>query len=185
MEEHTHDEVVVSVAPPGAELAEWRQPGFAGRSSIAAGPLLAAIPEIEAALRVGDTVRLVGPHSVLNGIHNGTLHFVETSTGQIGTVADGGGKFAGQIRFRHVDALVPTVAAGFQVASAVTLQYYLQNILDRLESLSAQVDRVFELLTETAAAEITSAARCCEDLEALLRTTGSLSAHDLDRLAIA
>jgi hypothetical protein len=102
----------------------------------------------------------------------------------LGSVVDNG-KIVGQARFRPCSAIGPGLAAGFQVASAITLQYYLNEITSQLASIEGAVDRIYEFLSETALAEIMNASRTSEDLAAILSGSGTLEPHDLTRLVNA
>lgn len=156
---------------------EWAP--TAERTIMPVGQLVAVLPGIEEAMRAGQVYHLVG--RIPPGLHH------MQSGGLLGTLVDGNNKIAAQARFVKADAapIAAGVAATFQIASAITLQYYLNEMVNRLDSIEAAVNRVMEFLTETALAEITNAYRASEDLATILVSTGTLEPHDLTRLVSA
>jgi hypothetical protein len=106
-------------------------------------PLVAAMPSIGQALATGNVVRIVGPSNLLDGIRNGTFRYLEGAKGHFGTVIGKDGHIVGQVQFHEPTAMMHTASAlaAFQLASAVTLQYYLQRIDAHLEEITTLVKR--------------------------------------------
>jgi hypothetical protein len=116
-----------------------------GGAPLAAGPILEGAAGLRRALQAGDIVRVLGPPEVLEGLNGGGLELIRSGPGNLGVVRDAATKdFAGQLRLGEVEfsgVAAPALAA-FQVASAVTLQYYLARIDRQLGAISRDLEAV-------------------------------------------
>jgi len=142
---------------------------------IAAGAVLQAVPDVFRAMQGGKIMRLISdPEGPLNK-------------------ATGGGVYASvrvesgfdNLRFRRGPENVRVVAApaaAFQVASAVTLQYYLNTITAQLESLQRGVRDLKEWHQAEEQAEIESAEESCSEIGALLSAGTPLDTSDVVKL---
>lgn len=154
--------LVVSVVP---RRAGWRR--LRGSTPIALSPILRAVPEILHALQSGDMVRIVGARELLDGIKTGTLRYMQGEAGHFTTVIDQNGRIVGQVQLEASRfAQTGRALAVFQVASAITLQYYLQRFDERLDAISSAVRKARE---HAAWAEVSramlEAPRFAEDLQ--------------------
>ena len=134
-----------SVGPVVVSRGPKRIPGARRLHEIDFDPalLIAALPSIAAALEAGDAVRIVGSAELLDGLKSGALSFMPGPDGSYGTVVDTAHRIAGQVQFEPDSALIhtATAAAAFQLASAVTLQYYLHRIDTRLGEIEGLIKR--------------------------------------------
>jgi hypothetical protein len=175
----------VWVAPASATIDDEVSRDQA-RTPIAVGPAVSALLDLAQTVQTQSLLTVVGPQHLLDGIKSGTLRVLSTSTGKTGTVVDVlTGKVVGQLRFRGAPIAVPTVATLFQIASAVTLQYYLHEITARLNALSTQLGHVMELVEGTARAELDVAFTESAELAETLDRFGHLSERDFPKLVAA
>lgn len=148
------------------------------------------VPTIANALSRGEIVRVIGPQHLIDGLKTGALQNTVTSTGAIGIVKGPDGKFVGHLRFESAsEARVPAKVAGplllFQVASAVTMQYYLHQITSRLVEIQRGIDDLKATLRAQSVGAIRTAAAMCEELEGLASHDGHLRSRDHTRLVVA
>lgn len=112
---------------------------------VAIGQLLSSVPQLAMALSAGDVVRIVGKRELIDGIRSGAYRYMEGAQGHLSGVVDQQGKLVGHVNLQH--SALPTVAkaaAVFQLASALTLQYYLQRFDERLTHLTELVKKARE-----------------------------------------
>lgn len=121
------------------------------------------VPGIAQALASGRQVRIVGPQDLLDGLRTGAYTLTKDSTGFSGIVRGVDGKIVGHLRFERVGWVAASAAAVFQVASAVTLQYYLYAIEGRLRAILDEVQDLRRFLELRADAELDGAAGLIED----------------------
>lgn len=155
---------------------------------VAAGAFVQAAMQTQQALRPGQVMQVIGPDHLIHGLQSGAYHLVETTTGAIGTVRDSTG-FVGNLRFdsniESAASSIAGVAAGFQVASAITLQYYLARIDSQLVEIDRQVRGLRQDLLDEEKGSIDAAREASEDLEAALLAVGKLEEQDRLRLSHA
>lgn len=141
------------------------------------------------ALQSGKVVRVLGPKHLLKGLEKRTLELVPTETGKLGTVRGASSKrFAGQLRLGEGGAAQTaklTVSAGFAVASAVTMQYYLASIDAKLGSIRYGLEGLQSDFLDEQLGTIDSARDACFQLREVFERTGRLSSGDLARLVHA
>lgn len=156
---------------------------------IAVQQLAQSSKAVRDALHSGRVIRVLGPKHLLKGLDSGSLELVSTSTGKVGTVRDATSKrFAGQLRLGKggaANAAKMTVSAGFAVASAVTMQYYLASIDSKLGSLRHGLEGLQSDVLDEQLGKIDSAHEVCRELQQVLERTGRLGSHDLSRLVHA
>ena len=167
-----------------------------GLPSIAANPALLgaaqlhAAAQIQGALAAGQVVRVFGPPGLLEGIAAKTLEMVPSSGGNLGAVREiGGTGFVGQLRFgdletQSVPKLNPALA-GFQFASAVTLQYYLARIDRQLGEIDKEIRGTRQDIRDERYGRIEAARKQCELAERILARATGLGNHDARRLDLA
>lgn len=139
----------------------------------------------EAALTAGKTMRVIGPESVLAGLNAGSLELVHSAAGNLGTVRNVTGKrLAGHLRFGDLGEAAPgaQALAAFQLASAVTLQYYLARIDRQLGEIVAAVSELKEIENVNRYGTIEAARSRCLTVEKVLARTGVVGDHDRSAL---
>ncbi len=139
----------------------------------------------DSAIRAGQMMRVVGPESVLAGLNSGSLELIHSAGGNLGTargVVDKG--FAGNLRFGDLgDAASATQAlAAFQLASAITLQYYLARIDRQLGEISTAVSQLKQIENDNRYGTIEAARARCQTVEKVLASTGVVGGHDRSAL---
>jgi hypothetical protein len=155
--------------------------------AIAIDRILQAVPELAKAVRGGKIMRVIGgPSGPLWEVDGGVLATVRGEKGIVGHL-----RFDGPPKDVRV---VAAPAAAFQLASAVTLQYYLDTITNQLESLQFGIADVKEWLSAEARAELDAAEQNCADIARHLTAGATLrvddrvklnSAHDVARRRFA
>lgn len=167
--------------------------------SIAANPALLgaaqihAAAQIQGALQAGHVVRVVGPPDVLKDLASGALEMVRSSdgTGYLGVLhREGSPGFAAQLRFagKPETQSVPnpnSALAGFQFASAVTLQYYLARIDRQLGEIDKEIRSTRQDIRDERYGRIEAARKQCELAERILAGASGLGNHDALRLDLA
>ena len=167
--------------------------------SIAANPALLgaaqihAAAQIQGALQAGHVVRVVGPPDVLKDLASGALEMVRSSdgTGYLGALhREGSPGFAAQLRFagKPETQSVPnpnSALAGFQFASAVTLQYYLARIDRQLGEIDKEIRGTRQDIRDERYGRIEAARKQCELAERILAGASGLGNHDALRLDLA
>jgi len=144
-------------------------------SAIAINRVMQAAPELAKAVRGGKIMRVIGgPSGPLWEVDGGVLATVRGEKGIVGHL-----RFDGPPKDVRV---VAAPAAAFQVASALTLQYYLNTITSQLESLQFGIVDIKEWLSTEARAEIDAAEQGCADIARHLAAGTSLRADDLVKL---
>lgn len=177
--------VQVLDAPESALFARADQRTNGHAPPVAVGAFATTLASAGLALQSGQVLQVIGPPHLLAGLRDGSYRLLETSTGHIGTVADQSG-IVGHLRFGNS---APTAAQGalaaFQLASAVTLQYYLARIDAQLVAIDRQLKSIQQDLLDETFGEIETARENCVDLEEALRELGAIGDLDLQRLAHA
>lgn len=184
--------------PPGemeVAVLERDDSVLAGSGSAATPPPIAVQQLAQSSKAIGDAlhsgkvVRVLGPKHLLKGLDKGSLELVSTSTGKVGTVRDAASKrFAGQLRLGQggaANAAKLTVSAGFAVASAVTMQYYLASIDSKLGSIRHGLDGLQSDVLDEQLGKIDSAHDVCRELQEVFERAGRLGSQDLSRLVNA
>jgi hypothetical protein len=146
---------------------------------VAAGPILEALASVGAAMQVGSLVRITGSASLLEGLADGSLHLVRSGDAFLASAAGTDGRFFGQVRLSPASGSGAAAAAGFQVASVITLQYYLHQISSSLHRMESQLDVVVAGQLHEITGRLRAAAGLVEDVSA---HAGPLSALDEERL---
>lgn len=154
--------------------------------SIAANPaLLGAAQLIQGALMAGKVVRVVGPPDIMQGLAAGTLEMVPSSGGNLGIVRDvATKKWIRPARFEDVPNLNAALA-GFQLASAVTLQYYLARIDRQMREIEKEIRGARQDIRDERYGRIEAARKQCELAERILAGATGLGNHDARRLDLA
>ena len=153
--------------------------------SFAGAPALLGGVEVLKALQSGGVVRVLGPQHLLAGLDRGTLEMVPSAGGLLGTVRDTTSKqFAGNLRLGDLEGANPMAPAlaGFQLASALTLQYYLARIDGQLNRILEEVLGGRQDLRDERYGRIEAARRRCATAERVLLETGNLGQQDRNRL---
>ena len=167
------------------------EPDFSGHHPppIAVQQLAQSSKAIGDALHSGKVIRVVGPKHLLKGLETRSLELVPTSTGKVGTVRSATSKrFVGQLRLGQggaANAAKLTVSAGFAVASAVTMQYYLASIDAKLGSIRHGLEGLQSDVLDEQLGKIDSAHDVCRELQQVFERTGRLGRQDLSRLVHA
>jgi hypothetical protein len=137
-------------------------------------------------------VRVFGSKEILDGLAAGALEMVPArSAGSLGVVREVGSKhFAGQLRFagKPQTQSVPNpnpALAGFQLASAVTLQYYLARIDRQLGAIDKEIRGTRQDIRDERYGRIEAARKQCELAERILAGATGLGNHDARRLDLA
>ena len=170
-----------------------------GLPLIAANPALLgaaqvhAAAQIQGALQAGQVVRVVSPPDVLRDLAEGALKMVEASdgSGYLGALTrEGSPGFAKQLRFegKPETQSIPNVnpaLAGFQFASAVTLQYYLARIDRQLGEIDKEIRGTRQDIRDERYGRIEAARKQCELAERILAGAPGLGNHDALRLDLA
>lgn len=138
----------------------------------------------------GDTVmRVVGSDALLAGLASGKLELVQSGAGHLGTVRDAASKdWAGHLRFDGPSdgpGAGAGALAGFQIASAVTLQYYLARIDRQLGDIEETCARIADVGSNARYAAIETARRRCASIERALGASSKIGEHDAQLLGLA
>ena len=143
---------------------------------IAVGEILKAVPDLFDAVQGGKIMRLISdPAGPLTKAKAGGV--LGSARGDKGIIQN--------LRFKGNPENVRIVAAPaavFQIASAVTLQYYLNTITEQLESLQRGIGDVKEWLRGNELAEVETAEQSCSDIAAHMSAGTPLHAADLVKL---
>lgn len=170
---------------PGNEIAvhieEMTGEGFPDGPHllVAAGPILEALASAGVTMQAGSLIRLTGSTAVLEGLADGSLHLLKSGDGFLSSAANVDGRIVGQLRVAPAPTTAVRFAAGFQVASAITLQYHLHQITSSLHRLEGRLDVVIAGQLHEITGRLQAAAGTVEDVTA---HTGQLSALDEERL---
>jgi hypothetical protein len=152
------------------------QEGTARVPPIAIAEILHAAPDLLNAVRGGKVMRLISdPVGPLTQARAG---------GVLGSVR-GEKTIVQNLRFEGGPKDVRVIAApaaAFQLASAVTMQYYLNTITKQLESLQHGIGDVKEWLRGEELAEVESADQSCADVASYLSAGATLHTADLVKL---
>lgn len=155
---------------------------------MAANPIVAGVAELNSALRSGQVVQVIGPAPLLEGLADKSLELIHSGGGHLGTLRDAGTKdFAGHLRFGDTqaqNAAAPALAA-FQVASAVTLQYYLARIDRQLGEIHHEVRGIRQDTRDARYGKIETARGKCTSIENVIAATGTLGTNDVRRFDLA
>jgi hypothetical protein len=116
------------------------------------------------------------------------LELIRSGPGNLGVARDVASKdFAGQLRFGGVEfsgVLAPALAAS-EVASAVTLQYYLARIDRQLSAITADLEAIRSDTRDDRYGTIETARSKCASVERVLTLTGTIGEQDALRLELA
>lgn len=167
-------------------------PPIVANSALLGAAQLHAGAEIQGALQAGQVVRVFGSKEILDGLAAGALEMVPAkSGGSLGVVREvGSTDFAGQLRFagnpetQSVPSPNPALA-GFQFASAVTLQYYLARIDRQLGEIDKEIRGTRQDIRDERYGRIEAARKQCELAERILAGATGLGNHDARRLDLA
>ena len=167
-------------------------PSIAGNPALLGAAQVHAAAQIQGALQAGHVVRVFGSKEILDGLATGALEMVPAkSGGSLGVVRKAGTTaFAGQIRFEGNPEMqsVPNpnpALAGFQFASAVTLQYYLARIDRQLGEIDKEIRGTRQDTRDERYGRIEAARKQCELAERILAGASGLGNHDALRLDLA
>ena len=167
-------------------------PSIAANPALLAAAQLHAAAQIQGALQAGQVVRVFGSKEILDGLAAGALEMVPAkSGGSLGVVREvGSTNFAGQLRFagKPETQSVPNpnpALAGFQFASAVTLQYYLARIDRQLGEIDKEIRGARQDIRDERYGRIEAARKQCELAERILAGATALGNHDARRLDLA
>ncbi|MCW2984733.1 MAG: hypothetical protein JWR63_2303 [Conexibacter sp.] len=165
-------------------------PSIAANQALLGAAQVHAAAQIQGALQAGQVVRVFGPPGLLEGLAAKTLEMVPSSGGNLGAVREvGGSGFVGQLRFGDLETQnVPNpnlALAGFQFASAVTLQYYLARIDRQLGVIDKEIRGTRQDTRDERYGRIEAARKQCELAERILAGTSGLNNHDARRLDLA
>lgn len=145
---------------------------------LAIDQLLKAAPDVATAVHGGKVMRVIGgPAGPLWQVDGGVLATVRTDKGIVGHL-----RFAGPPEDVRV---IAAPAAAFQLASAVTLQYYLNTITKQLESLQRGIGDIKHRLADNERAEIEAAEHSCSDVARHMAAGSRLRTDDLVKLNAA
>ena len=165
--------------PPDAALFARADADLPPTRSVpaAAHQALAAVPQLKDAVLGGKVVQILNPEVLKHG------ELVKTAGGNLGVIRDGK-KFTAQLRLGEPKNLrtVAAPAAAWQIAGAITLQYYLVRINQQLRRVEGQVKAVRQDLRNKSFGKVMAAFDACHDLEEQLFSDWYLSENDLDRL---
>lgn len=150
-------------------------------SLFALDKVLAAIPTIGVALKGGQYVRILNPEALALGDQ-----LKSTAGGFLGAVY-GEKSIVTQLRFTKPQSVAAVAApiAVFQVASAVTGQYYLDRINKQMMTIETQVRQVRVEHRNATYGEIAAAAEACQELEEAFSRSLSLNTDERTRLVHA
>lgn len=155
---------------------------------VAANPLVAGADGLYRALRAGNIMRVVGPPEVLEGLESGALELVKSGSHNLGIARDAVTKeFVAPLDFGDIEpsSVAGPALAAFQMASAVTLQYYLARIDRQLGEISRELDAVRADTQDDRFGKIETARDKCSTVERVLTVTGTVGAQDALRLELA
>ncbi|MDP9331872.1 MAG: hypothetical protein M3Q30_00975 [Actinomycetota bacterium] len=139
------------------------------------GELVELVPQISEMLNRGDQlVRIVGSKELLDGIRHNTLHYMRGELGHTTAVLDQNSRIVGHVWLQpaEVSSVLAPAAAVFQIASAITLQYYLQRFDQQLTEISLSVRKARE---HAAWAEIARAALETAEIAEAIQRHGPLA----------
>jgi uncharacterized membrane protein YkvA (DUF1232 family) len=166
-------------------------PSIAANPALLGAAQLHAAAQIQGALQAGQVVRVLGPPELLKGLADRTLEMVPSrSGGNLGIVRHTTGKdFAGHLRFGDPEThSVPNMnpaMAGFQFASAITLQYYLARMDRQLCEIDKEIRGTRQDIRDERYGRIEAARKQCELAERILAKATALGNHDARRLDLA
>lgn len=158
-----------------------------GRMPKAWNQAVQTLPNVATALKKGELVRIIGPDHLVEGLAKGDMAHTITKSGVIGVVKGPDGKFVGHLRFESAGnpATVAGPLAVFQIASAVTMQYYLHQMTTRLVSIEQGIDDIKATLSAQTGAKISTGARTCTKFEPFIEGEVELEAADQREIAHA
>jgi hypothetical protein len=87
-----------TIAPLMITTGERRPPQRRRRRVVDPEPLLRALPSVAHAVDAGRAVRIVGPRNLLDGIADGSLHYLKGAEGNYGVVADTNNQIVGSVQ---------------------------------------------------------------------------------------
>lgn len=147
-------------------------------SLVAVDKAIAAIPAIGLALKGGKVARILNPEALAQGRQ------LKSAKGGNLSLIYGEKSIVTQLRYgdtRNV-ATVAAPLAVFQVASAITGQYYLDRINGQLIAVEGQISRFRIEHRNATYGDITAAAEACAELEEGFSRSLALTADDRTRL---
>lgn len=171
-----HGEVLTGeIVDAGAAILQPASGSTRRVPPVAVDRILQAAPDVIAAVHGGKIMRVIGgPSGPLWKVDGGVLATVRGEKGIVGHL-----RFDGPPKDVRI---VAAPAAVFQVASAVTLQYYLNTITSQLESLQHGIADIKELLSTDERAELEAAEQSCADVARHLAAGTALRSDDLVKL---
>jgi len=137
-------------------------------------------------LQAGQLFRVVGPPDLVAKVASGAYKMVQTTTGTLGTVANGSGKFVGQLRFASNGAALPVLAPmlAYQVLHALVGTQQLNEINQRLAKIEHTLQELYVRHEATVLGDIHYAVNVLDDvLESRMRT-GIFTPDAIARLAL-
>lgn len=143
---------------------------------------------IHSALEAGHVVRVLGPPGTLAGLAHKSLELTPSAGGNLGIARDATTKdFASHLRFGDVTSqgVGPPALAAFQLASGITLQYYLARIDRQLGALGRDIASVQQSIEDDRYGRLEAARSRCTKVEQALAETGTIGATDSNRLDLA
>jgi len=146
--------------------------------------LVELVPQIGEMLgRAGQLVRIVGSKDLLDGVRNGALQYMRADLGHMTAVLDEHGRIVGHVQLRPAQGagVLTPAAAVFQIASAITLQYYLQRFDEQLAEIPSAVREDRE---HAAWAVVARAALEAAEIAEVLQRDGCLAPYLRARLEI-
>ena len=102
--------------------------------------------DIQRALKAKRTMEIIGPPKALKELDAGNLKFMESKNQKLGDLVNKKGRVKHKLRFKEANRLKAVGAASFQIASAITAQYYLNDINEQLTSIQDSISRVLARL---------------------------------------
>jgi hypothetical protein len=137
-------------------------------------------------LQAGQLFRVVGPPDLVAKVASGAYQMMQTSTGALGTVTNGAGKIAGQLRFASGSSALPVLApiAVYQVLHAIVGTQQLNEINQRLAKIEHTLQELYVRQEATVLGEIHYAVTVLDDILESRMKTGIFTPDAISRLAL-
>ena len=137
-------------------------------------------------LQAGQLFRVIGPPDLVIKVASGAYKMVQTSTGALGTVANGSGKFVGQLRFASGGAALPVLApiVAYQLLHAIVGTQQLNEINQRLAKIEHTLQELHVRQEAAVLGEIHYAINVLDDVLSSRMHTGIFSPDAIGRLAL-
>ena len=142
---------------------------------------------IATGLQAGQLFRVIGPPGLVSQVASGAYNMVQTSTGALGTVVNGSGKFVGQLRFASGGAALPVLApmVAYQLLHAIVGTQQLNEINQRLANIEHTLQELYVRQEAAVLGEIHYAINVLDDVLSSRLHTGIFSPEAIGRLALA